>query len=106
MGGLTFPFVVLPSIGAVISAYVLRDWRLAGAVAAGGSGLLLLLIASSSRLAVLFLPMIGGASLGALAVLPLLYLRPQSSVWTRMTLALVVTAAAGIAHLLGVMIRE
>lgn len=99
MGTLTTPFVLLPSIGSVLAGYLLRDWRLAGAAAAGLAGLSVIATMSPHPYAVLVLPLLVGAAIGSLALIPLLLFRPTSSVWTRMTLALAVTFTASFAHL-------
>lgn len=102
MQGLSLPFVVLPSIGGVAAGWLLTDWRLAGALVAGGLALVLLGTGQLGLIGLFALPVIGGAATGALALMPYLYFRPDASVWSRMTLALAVTFAVHFVLLLTV----
>ncbi len=93
--GLTLPFVLIPSIGGTIAGWLLTDWRLAGAAASGGFALLFVAGLLPEVIRVLSLPLISGVAVGALALAPVLFLRPDAGVWSRMTVGLL---AAFIAH--------
>ncbi len=99
MDGVTFAFIVLPCLGAVITGYLLTDWRLAGALASGGLACLLVLPGTGPFTAYV-LPPLGGAAVGALALLPVLRFRSDTTVWGRMTVALVAAFAAAYANLI------
>ena len=88
MSGMVFVFVGLPCLGAGLAGWLLRDWRLAAAAAAGSAGLLFLL----SRL---WLPGLSGIAVGALALVALLLYRPDADIWTRLLSAV---AAAFVVH--------
>ena len=88
MSGMALVFVGLPCLTACIAGWLLKDWRLAAAAAAGAAGLLFLL----DRL---WLPGLSGIAVGALALVPLLLLRPAADVWTRLLTTL---AAAFVVH--------
>ena len=96
MSGVATAFLVLPSCAAVLVAWLVRDWRVAGLIAASGMALLIVLLALRLPLSVFAMPLLSGAVVGGISTLCLLRLRPESSVWTRMSLALVV---AFLAHL-------
>lgn len=87
MEGVTFAFIALPALAAVVSGYLLTDWRLAGALGSGGFGLLFLLTGIGGPVALL-LPLIAGAAVTGIVLLGYLYWRPDASVWGRMGVAL------------------
>ena len=99
MDGATFAFIALPAFGALIAGYLLTDWRLAGAVAAGGFGLLLVLPGSAPNFATFALPVLLGAAAGALVLLPYLRFVPDGTVWGRMTIAIVAALVASVANI-------
>jgi len=88
VGGLTLAFVIVPSIGACLATWVLRDWRLAGAVASGGAGLLVLGANTPLPFMGLMLPLLAGAVVGALVAAVMLVARPTGSLWTRLSVSL------------------
>ena len=99
MDGATFAFITLPALGGWLTGFLLTDWRLAGAAAAGGFGLLLILPGTSPSVVTLFLPLLLGAAAAALVLLPYLKWRPDASVWGRMGVAIVGALAASFANL-------
>ena len=99
MDGATFVFIVMPALGGMLAGYILKDWRLSGAVAAGGFGLLLILPGGSSALVTFLLPALLGMATGALLLLPYLRWRPDATVWGRMTVSMVAALAASFANL-------
>lgn len=94
MESATFTFIALPALGGLIVGYLLTDWRLAGAAAAGGFGLLLILPGSGPGLVTFALPLLLGGAAGALVLLPYLRLWPDATVWGRMTVAIVAALLA------------
>lgn len=99
MESATFTFIALPALGALIVGYLLTDWRLAGAAAAGGFGLLLILPGNQLSLVTFALPMLLGAAAGALILLPFLRFWPDATVWGRMTVAIVAALFASAANI-------
>lgn len=88
MEGLTLAFVTVPCFGACLAAGLLRDWRLAGAVAAGGAGVLVLVASLSLPFMGVMWPVLSGAVLGAIVTGLMLALKPDGSIWTRLTATL------------------
>ena len=99
MDGATFVFIVMPALGGLVGGYLLKDWRLAGAVAAGGFGLLLILPGAASAFVTFLLPGLLGVAAGALVLLPYMLWRPDATVWGRMTVSMVAALAASFANL-------
>lgn len=96
MSGIATTFLVLPSLAAVLVAWLVQDWRMAGLIAALGVATLIVLLAIRHPLGVFVMPSLSGAVVGGVATLCLLRLKPDGSVWTRMSFAVVV---AFVAHL-------
>ncbi|MBT8409734.1 MAG: hypothetical protein KJN93_08925 [Alphaproteobacteria bacterium] len=96
MGQLALPYVILPGAAAVAAAWAIADWRLAGALAAGAGAALSVLPGLGIPLLIFVFPVLAGAGIAGLVLLPLLFIRPGISVWTRMTAALALTVAAGL----------
>ncbi|MEO0701058.1 MAG: hypothetical protein AAFY80_02860 [Pseudomonadota bacterium] len=96
MGPLALPYVILPGAGAVATGWAVADWRLAGAVASGALGLLFVLPGLGVPLLSFVIPVIAGVAVAGLTLLPLLVMRPAADVWTRMTVSLAMTVAAGL----------
>jgi len=99
MESATFAFIAMPAFGALVVGYLLTDWRLAGAVAAGGFGLLLILPGNAPSTVTFALPALLGASAGALVLLPYLRFFPDSTVWGRMGIAIVTALAASVTNI-------
>ena len=98
MTGPYFVFLLLPSIAAVAAGWAIRHWALAAALVAGATGCLFIvpLIGGDARF---LTPLFTGAGVAGLVLMPLLMLKSDLSLWTRMTVALVVTFAAHFAFL-------
>jgi hypothetical protein len=96
MGPLALPFILIPGAASVATAWAVRDWRIAGAVAAGAWGLLFLLSGLRLLGSIFLAPVLVGVGIAGGLLLVLLLLRPGTDVWTRMTLCLAVTVAAGL----------
>lgn len=96
METILFPFVAVPCLAAIVVSYLITDWRLAGAVAAGAAGLLILPgLVPALPLTVFLLPLLFGAAVGAVTSGILLYVQNDSNLWTRMTWATGITFLAG-----------
>ena len=95
----TFAFIALPALGGLIAGYLLTDWRLAGALSAGGFGLLIILPGTAPSIFTFVLPFLLGAAVGALALLPYLRARPDASVWGRMGVAIIAALVASFANI-------
>ena len=96
MESATFAFIAMPAFGALIVGYLLTDWRLAGAVAAGCFGLLLILPGAEPSIATFVLPVLLGAAAGALVLLPFLRFLPDTTIWGRMTVAIIAALLASV----------
>lgn len=96
MTGLYFPFLFVPSLAATAAGWLLTDWRLAAAAAAGALGVLFLSLGGSG---VFLLPVASGIAVGALTLVVLLLLRPDATLWSRMTWALCAAFAVHFAQL-------
>ncbi len=99
MESATFAFIAMPAFGALVVGYLLTDWRLAGAVAAGGFGLLLILPGAAPSITTFALPVLLGAAVGALVLLPYLRFWPDGTVWGRMGLAIAAALMASFANI-------
>ena len=99
MQSATFAFIALPALGGLIAGYLLTDWRLAGAVAAGGFGLLLILPGAAPSFSTFALPTLLGAAVGGLVLLPYLNIVPDASVWGRMGVAIIAALVASFANI-------
>lgn len=99
ISGVAFTFVILPCIAAVCVAALVRDWRLAAAVAAGA-----LALAFGAPLlggvGLMLLPLAIGAALGALVTAISLYRARDVDLWARMLRALLVTFIATFLNLI------
>ena len=99
ISGVAFTFVMLPCIGAVGAAALLRDWRLAAAALFGA--LALAFIAPSlGGYGLLLSPVAIGAALGALVTAISLWRDPDLDTWGRMLRALILSFAATFLNLL------
>ncbi len=99
MWNIAIPFVLLPCLGAVIAGWGLADWRLAGIAVCAALAVLALSAFLPAGLRLFGLPLVSGVLVGAISLIPLLILRPDASVWGRMTLAMLVAFAVHMAHL-------
>lgn len=99
MSSLAFTFVVLPCIGAVAMAALLRDWRLAMAALCGALALALLAPAIGGY-GLLVMPLAVGAALGALVTAISLYRSPDVDLWGRMLRGLTVAFVASFLNLI------
>jgi len=100
ISSLAFTFVILPCIGAVAIACVLRDWRLAAAALCGALALAFVAPALPPSFGLLGLPVFIGVALGALAMVIALPRRPDMDLWGRMLTALAVAFFASFLNLL------
>jgi len=100
ISGLTFTFVLLPCIGAVILAAIVTHWHLAAAGLAGGLAFAFLAPSLPGGLGLLGLPFFVGVALGGLAMVLALPRRPTMDIWGRMLTALAVAFAATFLNLL------
>ncbi len=100
MDGLAFAFVTIPCFGACLAAAALRDWRLAGAVASGGAGLLVLASIGALPPLGLIWSVLSGVVFGAILTGFLLALRPDGSLWTRLTVTLCAAFIVFVTHMI------
>ena len=100
ISGLAFTFVILPCMGAVAVAALIRDWRLAVAAICGGLALALVAPMLPAPLGLLGLPLFVGVALGGLAMVLALPRRPTMDLWGRMLTALAVAFFTTFANLL------
>lgn len=101
MSGLAITFVVIPCIAACTAAWFINDWRLAGAASAGSLGVLFvpglsLVVPSATYL----LPIFAGTAVGATVSGVATYRSPDTTTWSRMLYALVITFTLAIMALL------
>ncbi|QMU58115.1 MAG: hypothetical protein GKR98_07845 [Boseongicola sp.] len=99
MDGVTFAFVLLPCLGAVTAGYLNSDWRLAGALAAGGFALLLVVPGSGGPLGTYVLPGVAGAAVAGLVLLPYLRWQQDTTIWGRMMVSLVAVVTVAFVNL-------
>lgn len=92
---LTTAFGVLPAVGGCLAGFALRVWSLAAAAAAGLWGVFIL-IPQLGTAGLFILPLIFGAAIGATTLAAWLWLRPDTSVWLRMTVAMVAALSGGL----------
>lgn len=93
-------FGLLPGLGAAGAAGLLRNAVLSGAAGAGLWALVFVApMIPAGPLLFFGLPVIFGAAIGATVAGIMLAIRPSVSVWTRMTVALVIGTLAGLALL-------
>ncbi|MEX5727424.1 hypothetical protein Ga0609869_000777 [Rhodovulum iodosum] len=72
----SLPFVVLPCVAACAVGWAVRHWLLAAATAAGAVGLLYIVAGQGPALVRYGVPLVTGAGLAGLALLPVLALKP------------------------------
>lgn len=90
-------FGFLPGLGGALSAWACRNIPLSGALAAGLWGLIFLLPTLPLAEALVFVwPFLLGAAVGATTSALLLWLRPNQSLWGRLTLAFALAVIAGL----------
>lgn len=94
MSALAVTFLALPAGVAVLVAWLVSDWRMAGLIAASGMAILIVLLAVRLPYSVFAMPVLSGGVVGGITTLSILRWRPESAVWTRMTFALIVAFAA------------
>lgn len=87
--------VGLPTLAAGLVAWVITDWRLSSAVAAGTAAPLFVL--PGTGLGTFILPLLSGAAVGAFALAVRLALGTDVTLWSRLFTA---TIAALVAHIL------
>lgn len=101
MSGLSLTFIVIPCIAACTAAWFIRDWRLAGAIAAGS--LCILFIPGLTMIipkATYALPVLLGTAIGSTVSGFATYRSPDTTPWSRMLYALVITFSLAISALL------
>lgn len=92
MSGFAIPFVVMPGIAACMVAWFVTDWRLAGAIAAGSLSILFIpALTQLVAVAIYILPLLFGTAIGAFVSGVACYRSPDTSGWSRMLSALVLT---------------
>ena len=91
MTTIALPYLIMPVMAAVVAAWAASHWTLAGAVATGALGTMFVWWEYETGALRVFLPLLTGAVVAGLALLPMLVVRPGVSVWTRMTVAMVIT---------------
>ncbi len=98
MLGPQFVFLLLPSIAALVVAWGVRHWALAAAVFFGCVGGLFTvpLIGGDARF---LAPLLTGGALAAMVTFFILRIRPEISLWTKMTITLAITFATHFAFL-------
>ncbi|NNE87542.1 MAG: hypothetical protein HKN27_05650 [Silicimonas sp.] len=97
MSSFALPFVVMPSIAACMVAWFVTDWRLAGAIAAGSLSILFIpALTQVVSVAVYLLPLLFGAAIGAMVSGVACYRSHDTTTWSRMLYALVITVTMAI----------
>ena len=96
----SFVFVVLPCISAVIAGMLLFDWRLAAATACGAIGLLFIAPKMPDAVRVFGSSIMSGVAVGSLALVVVLLIRPTTAKWSRMTIAMLATFGVHYFHLI------
>ncbi|MDE0968071.1 MAG: hypothetical protein OSA51_01555 [Octadecabacter sp.] len=96
----SFVFVILPCIAAVITSLLLSDWRLAAAMACGATGLLIITPMMPDAVRLFGLSIISGVLVGSLALVVVLLIRSTTAMWTRMTIAMLATFSVHYFHLI------
>jgi hypothetical protein len=101
MSGLALTFIVIPCIAACTAAWFIKDWRLAGATSAGSLGVLFIpgLTMMVPALAYV-LPVLAGTAVGSTVSGVATYRSQDTTPWSRMLYALVITFSLAIAALL------
>lgn len=101
MASLFITFIVLPGIAASATAWFITNWRLAGAIAAGCYGLLFVPpLMLPMPAAFYILPAVAGTAIGATVSGIATYRSPDSTGWSRMLYALVITFTLAILGLI------
>lgn len=100
ISALGFTFVILPCIGAVVVAALVRDWRLAAAALCGSLALAFIAPFLPAGLGLLGLPLFMGAALGGLSMVIALLRSPDTDLWGRMITALITAFIASYLNLL------
>ena len=70
MWDVAIPFVLLPCLGAVIAGWGLADWRLAGIAVCGGLAVLAVAAFLPASLRLFGSPLVRGALVGAVSLIP------------------------------------
>ena len=99
MWDIAIPFVLLPCLGAVIAGWGLADWRLAGIAVCAALVVLAVAAFLPVSLRLFGLPLVSGALVGALALIPVLYWRGDVNLWSRMSVAMMAAFAVHMLHL-------
>lgn len=101
MSGLALSFIVIPCIAACTAAWFITDWRLAGATSAGSLGVLFVpgLTMMIPALAYV-LPVLAGAAVGSTVSGVATYRSKDTTPWSRMLYALIITFSLAVAALL------
>ena len=99
MWDISIPFVLLPCLGGVIAGWALADWRLAGIAVCAALAVLAVAGFLPASLRLFGLPLVSGSLVGAVSMVVLLALRPDVSVWGRMTVAMLAAFAVHMTHL-------
>jgi hypothetical protein len=91
ISNITFTFVLMPCIGAVVMAALLHDWRLVVAAGFGALGVIALGRYIPDPVRLISLPLVTGVIIGAMFLAPRLMIRPTSDIWSRMLWAIIPT---------------
>lgn len=101
MSGLPLTFIIIPCIAACTAAWFIRDWRLAGAASTGSLGVLFVPGLTLMLPAVAFLlPVLVGTAIGSAVSGVATYRSPDTTPWSRMLYALVITFSLAITAML------
>lgn len=101
MSGFALTFILIPCIAACIAAWFIRDWRLAGAAATGSLGVLFVPGLTQDMPATAYLlPVFTGTAVGAAVSGVATYRSPDTTAWSRMLYALIITFSLAILALL------
>lgn len=101
ISGLPLTFIIIPCIAACVAAWFIRDWRLAGAACAGSLGVLFVPGLTTALPAVAFLlPILVGVAIGSAVSGVATYRSADTTPWSRMLYALIITFSLAITALL------
>ena len=96
----SFVFVILPCIAAIITGLLVFDWRLAAAMACGAAGLLFIAPIMPDAARLFGSSIISGVLVGSLAMVLVLLIRPTTAMWSRMTITMLATFSVHYFHLI------
>ncbi len=99
MGAIYSTFILAPGASAAFAGYLIRDWRLAGAISSIALAVIILLMWLQPPMSIFALPFSVGVAAGSAVLAAYLAYRPEAGVWDRMLVATVAAVLVGAAIL-------